>query len=83
MFYPAAVAPRIVAQRGLFSVHPQPARALVLRSDHDSFLLPGHLKDEFRRILFSLGVDEAQLMADLDGLTKSLKWRYESRIPLE
>ncbi len=83
MFYPAAVAPRIVAQRGLFSVHPQPARALVLRSDHDNFLLPGHLKDEFRRILFSLGVDEAQLMADLDCLAKSLKWRYESRIPLE
>lgn len=82
-FYPPALAPRIAAQRGIFSIHPLPTQAWRVRAEEDRFIVPGHLKDEMRRILFNFGIDDAQLMADLDGLSRTLRWRYMNGIPLE
>jgi hypothetical protein len=77
---PSAVANRIVMQRGLFSVHPTPDRPWRLRNQTESFSVPAAMKVEFQRALFSMGVDAAFLMADLDGLSRTLKWRIENRM---
>ncbi len=75
---PSAVASRITMQRGLFSVHPLPDKPWRLRDQTDTFIVPGDMKAEFRRSLFGMGVDEAFLMADLEGLSRTLRWRLEN-----
>lgn len=78
---PASTAPRIVSQRGLFSVHPRPNEAWDAgQLVSNTFLIPAVARAWFRRRLFRLGIDEAHIWADLGGLCGVLKWRYESRI---
>lgn len=79
-FRPSALAARIVSQRGLFSIQPQPDKAWYLSKKTDKFLIPNEFKTEFRRALFNMGADAAFIMSDLDGLAATLKWRYESRM---
>jgi len=81
--YPSALATRIASQRGLFSVHPEPTSAWRVRHRSDRFVIPGRIKPEFQRYLFGLGVDAALLMADLDGLAETLRWRYERSLPFD
>lgn len=76
-FRPASVANRIVAQKGLFSVHPEPDKAWRMVRNIERFEIPQDLKIEFRRALFAIGMDDGALMADLDGLSRTLKWRLE------
>ncbi len=78
---PTAVASRIVAQRGLFSVHATPTVAWRLRNRRQYFLIPADLKRDIKLLLMSMGIDDQFLMADLDGLTQTLKWRYDNRVP--
>jgi hypothetical protein len=81
--YPSALAKRIATQRGLFSVHAKPQNPWRLRNQTDRFVIPASVKPNFRRLLHDLGVDAHFLMADLDGLTATLKWRFASGIPFE
>lgn len=70
-FYPGYVTARLVSQRGLFTVHPDPAEIykpdgmLQIVIDRDS-------KPEFRRKLDTTGVHHATIYADLDGLCRRL-----------
>ncbi len=77
---PTITAPRISSQRGLFSFHPRPHEAWSPPglAEH-SFVIPGELRGRFRRKLFSLGVDEAHIYADLQGVCLSLSWQYRER----
>jgi|WetSurMetagenome_2_1015567.scaffolds.fasta_scaffold323557_2 hypothetical protein len=78
---PAQNAPRIVSQRGLFSVHnvpESPWASGVL--EKNTFRIPYPVRTRFRRQLFKLGMDDAHIGADLDGLCRTLRWRYEARI---
>jgi hypothetical protein len=78
---PTRVTPRIVTQRGLFSVHPRPNEAWepeALRTN--SFIIPKTLRARFRRRLFRLGIDDSHIRPDLDGICATLKWRYKARI---
>jgi FRG domain len=81
--YPSAVASRISAQRGLFSVHPNPTNPWRLRNQTDRFNIPAEFKPYLKRYLFNVGVDAALVMADLDGLASSLNWRFRSKVPFE
>lgn len=76
---PPAIVGRIVAQRGLFSVHHAPERAWRRTNGVDRFTIPKGHKAEFRRVLFSMGIDSCALMADLDGLSATLRWRLEDK----
>ena len=73
---PTAVASRIISQRGLFTVHTNPTKAWRARKQREFFEIPAELKKEIKLLLLSMGVDAQFLMADLDGLTSTLKWRY-------
>lgn len=78
---PAKSVPRIISQRGLFSVHPEPNVPWEPEAfEKNSFTIPDHLRARFRRRLFRLGIDDSHIWADLDGLCATLKWRYEARI---
>ena len=77
---PTAVASRIIAQRGLFSVHSKPTIAWRARGKREFFEIPAELKKEVKLLLLSMGVDSQFLMADLDGLTSTLKWRYDNGV---
>jgi hypothetical protein len=78
---PAKIAPRIVNQRGLFSVHHQPNVPWEPSGmEKNRFVIPASLRARFRRRLFRMGVDSSHLYPELAGLCETLKWRYEARI---
>lgn len=80
---PSALANRIVNQKGLFSIHSTPDKAWQPRKHKEEFIIPVEMKSDFQKLLFSMGVDAAFLMADLDGLSNTLKWRFEAGVLTE
>jgi hypothetical protein len=89
-FVPSAVAPRIVAQRGLFTIHPKPTDIWdgQIPSTHSSIRPRGHVTFDieqrfrlhFQRKLFQLGVDSAAIKSDLDGFCDTLSWQFSRRV---
>lgn len=77
---PSRIAARINSQRGLFSVHPSPEKPWSLKNKTERFVIPAAMKAEFRKAMFAMGIDAASLMADLDGLAETLRWRFENRM---
>lgn len=78
---PSRTVPRIASQRGLFSVHPKPdAPWREPELAENSFIVEAEFRARFRRRLFSLGIDDSHIWADLDGLCATLRWRYDKRI---
>jgi hypothetical protein len=70
-FYPGYVTQRLVSQRGLFTVHPDPAKAY-LPTGMRQIVIGKECKADFRRKLDSSGTHHAAIYADLDGLSKRL-----------
>jgi len=80
---PGAIASRIISQRGLFTVHPEPTKPWLPRSATDSrhyFEIDGKFRQFFRRKLFYFGVDPAHIKGDLDGLCETLAWQFRDQI---
>lgn len=73
--YSSHVSRRIPAQKGLFTVHPQPTdeyRPSGLRQ----IVVPGRFREEFRRKLDTFGVNDATMATDIDGICRHLSWLY-------
>jgi hypothetical protein len=70
-FYPGYVTPRLNSQRGLFTVHPDPAQPYIA-DDMQQIVISKECKLDFRRKLDSSGVHHAVIFADLDGLSRRL-----------
>jgi hypothetical protein len=88
-FIPSAVAPRIVAQRGLFTVHPHPTepwnRGLASPQGASSpsstiFDIEPRYRSFFERKLFQLAIDASAIKADLDGVCETLAWQFSRGI---
>jgi hypothetical protein len=82
---PSAITPRIVSQRGIFTVHRSPNSEWNPRESSDPrhhFDIASADRIYFQRKLFDLGVDAAHIMADLDGIAESLAWQLSSRVGL-
>lgn len=81
---PVARVPRIVSQRGFFTIHPQPDQAWQPASQRgvrsDSFTIESEFRQNFMRRLFYLGIDAQQIQSDLDGLCATMAWQYERGI---
>jgi hypothetical protein len=78
-----ALAARITAQQGLFSVHPDPTSAWNPGGagiTYEAFDIPAASKREFRHALHLLGFNSSRLMSDLDGLSQTLQWEYGNRV---
>ncbi len=80
LFRSDVVSPRIAAQRGVFTVDPHPERSRAWvppkRLARQDFVISARHKPYFRNQLASLGVDEALLMTDLDGLCCAIRAQW-------
>ena len=81
-FVPPSVSPRIVNQKGLFSIHPRPAEpwSEPLSSEGAVFEIPRATKRYFRRRLFAFGIDPLLIETGLDGLCRTLDWQYDAQV---
>jgi FRG domain len=74
-FQPAHVTPRLHAQLGVFSIHPQPSLAYqspkLLK-----VIIPGNQRLNFQVHLDTLGFSRSTMFPDIDGLALQLGWRY-------
>ncbi|WP_454715087.1 FRG domain-containing protein [Caulobacter segnis] len=81
---PLIRASRMIAQRGVFSVHLRPDEAWkgfdgrMKASKMRRFAIPAEFKPHFQRRLASLGVDASSIMTDLGGVCEALEWRYRN-----
>jgi hypothetical protein len=72
-FIPNHITPRITAQAGLFTVHPDPREPLALR-DIDRWIIPNACREDLKRVLYKYGIHRATLFPDLDGLSRHIEW---------
>lgn len=89
-FIPSAVAPRIVAQRGLFTIHPTPTKEwdrgqtrpkrAAPKSGESYFDIDSRFRPFFERKLFQVAIDAAAIKSDLDGLCETLAWQFRRGI---
>lgn len=78
---PTASVPRIVAQRGLFTVHSEPDSPWRRKeAARHTFKIKRTFRQFFQRKLFYLGIDASHIMADLDGICRTLDWQYRRDI---
>ncbi|MBK5912545.1 hypothetical protein CCR85_13720 [Rhodothalassium salexigens] len=83
LFRSDIVSPRIVAQNGVFTVHPDPKADYYQgkkSADWDIFPIEASHKPVFKRKLAGIGIDEAHIRADLDGLCALFSWKYQDDI---
>ena len=72
-FIPSHTTPRITAQTGLFTIHPQPKREF--QSERvKKWVIHGKARHDLKRTLDKYGIHRANLFPSLDGLCKHLEW---------
>jgi hypothetical protein len=69
---------RIRAQRGLFTIHPDPTKIFYPRG-MKTFLIEASKVNDFRRRLFKYGVDFWHIYPDAQGLGQQLSWQFKKR----
>jgi len=79
-FYPGYVTARLVSQRGLFTLHPNPEEPYSSK-EMQQIVIGKECKADFRRKLDSSGVHHASVFADLDGLSRRLVAVQGYRVP--
>jgi hypothetical protein len=74
-FQPAHVTPRLHAQFGVFSIHPDPTipytSPTLLK-----WIIPGSQRIFFQLHLDLLGFNKSSMFPDIDGLAQQLGWKY-------
>jgi hypothetical protein len=80
-FTPPLAFPRIQAQRGLFTIHPDPTKIFYL-TGMKTLLIEKSMVTNFRRRLFKYGVDHWHIYPDAYGLGQQMAWQYKNRIGL-
>ena len=81
LIMPRALAGRILNQRGVFSIHAHPDQYWGVQTKDiniDRFDVLAEMKESLLRGLHNIGIDDAHVMPDLDGLARMLKWQYET-----
>ena len=66
-FVPDRITSRISAQLGVFTIHPDPAKAFV-SDELDKLIIPNKTRRNLKKILDTYGINRATLFPDLDGL---------------
>jgi hypothetical protein len=72
---------RIRAQRGIFTIHPDPTKIFNPKG-LKSLLVPKHLVADFRRRLFKYGIDHWHIYPDAHGLGQQLAWQFKNKVGL-
>ena len=80
-YLPKVVSPRIAAQSGLFSIHPDPKSAWSEKRV-TKITFSGRARAMFSRRLHYLGINAHKLFPGLDGLATTLRWQLEQGVEL-
>lgn len=72
---------RIRAQRGIFTIHPEPTKIFHPKG-LKSFLIDTSLVNDFRRRLFKYGIDHWHIYPDSHGLGLQLAWQFKNKVGL-
>jgi len=72
-FLPRNVTPRLTAQAGAFTVHPDPRKPFESAAI-DHLVIAAQFRRELKGILYKYGIHRATLFPDLDGLCKHIEW---------
>lgn len=72
---------RIRAQRGLFTIHPEPTK-IFYKQGIKSILIPVEHVRDFRKRLFKYGVDHWHIYPDSQGLGQQLSWQFKNKVGL-
>lgn len=72
---------RIRAQRGIFTIHPDPTKIFHPKG-MKSFLIEGSLVKDFRKRLFKYGIDHWHIYPDAQGLGLQLAWQFKNKVGL-
>ena len=78
-YVPAYVSQRIIAQAGVFSVHPQPTEALAGETILKVEIEGGRARKKLRDALYRYGVHAAAVFPDLDGLARHGQYSWWHR----
>jgi hypothetical protein len=80
-FTPPFIFDRIRAQRGLFTVHPDPTK-IFYREGRKALRIPRARVNKFRKTLCKYGVDHCYIDPDAEGLGQQMRWQYKSKTGL-
>ena len=72
---------RIRAQRGLFTIHPDPTK-IFWPNGTQSLLIDKSLVVDFRKRLFKYGFDHWHIYPDMHGLGRQLQWQLKYKVGL-
>ena len=72
-FIPQHITKRIIAQSGVFTVHPNPKENFQ-PENIEKLIIKNTFRKELKSILFKYGIHKASLFPDLDGLSEHLIW---------
>jgi len=77
-FIPAHITERIIAQSGLFTIHPNPEKPHSGR-EVEKIVLKNRFRKELKKTLFKYDIHTASLFPGMDGLSEHIAWlRSES-----
>ena len=72
-FIPRHITPRITAQAGLFTYHPNPYKPF--SSDNiEKIIIPNKIRLDLKITLSRYGIERSTLFPGLDGLAEHIKW---------
>lgn len=72
-FSPPHLSDRIIAQSGIFTIHPDPTQPF--DSDKlDKYIIPNSLRRELKFILYRYGISRASMFPGLDGIAAHTEW---------
>lgn len=72
-FIPNHITPRITAQAGLFTVHPDPREPLE-SPKIQRWRVANAARQSIKAVLYKYGIHRASLFPDLDGVAKHVEW---------
>jgi hypothetical protein len=78
-FVPRHITRRLIAQVGLFTIHPEPSTPIDQNTPNlDRILISGGARRDLKRTLYRYGIHRASLFPDLDGLAAHIRWVGEA-----
>jgi hypothetical protein len=72
-FIPPHITPRITAQSGVFTIHPEPGEPYISESIDKLIIVPS-FRRQLKKILYRYGVHRASLFPGMDGIASYIQW---------
>lgn len=73
-FVPDRITPRISAQLGVFTIHPEPEKPFSSDSI-EKLIIPNKIRKQLKQIVDTYGINRATLFPDLDALAHYITWQ--------